>query len=322
MKGVNCFLRVWTCLVAAVFASVSAGAVQTETVALSVGGTERSFVCCTPDGLEAGRPLMIALHGLTWDADYMRTHFRAETVADTARFCVVYPDGIGNSWDISGTTDTEFICSIIDWAAEHRSIDRSRVYLTGFSMGGMLTYHSMNLIADRIAAFAAMSGYPLINRSYESSRPVPLLHIHGTSDPIVWYSSVPTVIENWVARNGCDSEPVLTSPYKAQNITRYRYLNGTDGVEVELLKMSGVAHKLVNDSIFSAEEVWNFCSRFSLPSEQSAIEETAADEDGHTDYFDLGGRRLASPAGSRGVIIQRVRKADGSVECRKMVVGR
>jgi len=290
-----------------------------ETLTISVGGTERTFVCCTPDGLEQGRPLMIALHGMTWDADYMRTHFRAESVADTARFCVIYPDGLNEMWDISGTTDTDFISSIIEWAANQHGIDRRRVYLTGFSMGGMMTYHAMNTIADRIAAFAAMSGYPLLSPSYESSRPVPLLHIHGTSDLLVWYSGVSAVISGWVNRNQCNSQAETTIPYKAENIERYRYLDGLEGSEVVLIKMNGVAHKLVNDSIFSAEEVWNFCKRFSLPTDESAIENTPGSTQQSIDCYDLNGRKISRQSTRRGLTIERIQMPDGKISVKKFV---
>ena len=88
------------------------------------------------------------------------TQMKMEAVADSAKFLIVFPEGINLRWDISGNSDINFILALIDKMAAEYDIDRNRVYLSGFSMGGMFTYHAMNRIADKIAAFAPISGYP------------------------------------------------------------------------------------------------------------------------------------------------------------------
>ena len=125
---------------------------------LKVGGTEREYKIYVPKDLGAKRPLLISCHGMNQDAAYQMGMLDIQSVADTAKFVTVFPEGINKSWDITGNRDINFMLAIIDEMVEKYDIDRGRVYLSGFSMGGMFTYHAMNKIADRIAAFAPISG--------------------------------------------------------------------------------------------------------------------------------------------------------------------
>jgi len=124
-----------------------------------VGTSTRQMLVYAPSGIEPNCPLMISMHGMNQDINYQKNQAKWELVAKENNFVVVYPAGIGNSWDISGTRDTDFILAIIDEMSKRYDIDRERVYLSGFSMGGMFTYHAATKIADKIAAFAPVSGY-------------------------------------------------------------------------------------------------------------------------------------------------------------------
>ena len=158
---------------------------------LKVGGTEREYKIYVPKDLGAKRPLLISCHGMNQDAAYQMGMLDIQSVADTAKFVTVFPEGINKSWDISGNRDINFILAIIDEMVEKYDIDRGRVYLSGFSMGGMFTYHAMNKIADRIAAFAPISGYPMGGATASPNvRPIPIIHTHGTSDDVVTFSNV------------------------------------------------------------------------------------------------------------------------------------
>ena len=76
----------------------------------------------------------------------------AKTLADKEKFVIVLPEGINKGWDISGDRDINLIKDLIAQMKKDFDIDENRVYLSGFSMGGMLTYHAMNKIPNVIAA--------------------------------------------------------------------------------------------------------------------------------------------------------------------------
>lgn len=249
---------------------VSGSYCQETTV--QVGGRTRNMLVHAPSGIASNRPLLISMHGLNQDAEYQQNQTKWESIADTAKFVLVYPRAINLSWDISGTSDTDFILAIIDAMHEKYGIDLNRVYLSGFSMGGMLTYHAATKIADKIAAFAPVSGYLMGGPNTNSSRPIPIIHTHGTADDVVGYSGVQRCMDAWVKRNNCPSTAVVTSPYPAsnpnRNDTRSYWGPGDDNVEVVLLTLDGKGHWHSNESgrIHTSAEIWKFVSKYSLES--------------------------------------------------------
>jgi hypothetical protein len=183
---------------------------------------------------------------------------------------VVYPAGINNAWDISGMTDINFILAIIDEMYDRYGIDRNRVYLSGFSMGGMMTYYAATKIADKIAAFAPVSGYPMGGTTNtNSSRPIPIIHTHGTDDDVVPYSGVAACMNAWVARNGCPPTAQVTQPYPAGSPygdSKSYWGPGIDSVEVVLLSLNnkGHWHSIQEGGVNTSQEIWDFCKKFTL----------------------------------------------------------
>ena len=234
---------------------------------LKVGGTERAYKIYVPKDLGAKRPLLISCHGMNQDAAYQMNMLDIKSVADTAKFVTVFPEGIDKSWDISGNRDINFMLALIDAMVEKYDIDPGRVYLSGFSMGGMFTYHAMNKIADRIAAFAPISGYTMGGVTAKASvRPIPIIHTHGTADDVVTFSNVKKNLNVWIKHNGCPEEAEVTKKYRgASHITRHVWGPGNDGVEVVLMEMANKGHWISNDNgVKTGDEIWRFCSRYSI----------------------------------------------------------
>lgn len=234
---------------------------------LKVGGTEREYKIYVPKDLGAKRPLLISCHGMNQDAAYQMGMLDIKSVADTAKFVTVFPEGINKSWDITGNRDINFMLAIIDEMVEKYDIDRGRVYLSGFSMGGMFTYHAMNKIADRIAAFAPISGYPMGGATANPNvRPIPIIHTHGTSDDVVTFSNVQKNLNVWIKHNGCPETAEVTKRYRnAAHITRHVWGPGNDDVEVVLMEMANKGHWISNDNgVKTGDEIWRFCSRYSI----------------------------------------------------------
>ena len=118
--------------------------------------------------------------------------------ADANGYIVVYPNGIGyywNSWGSPGATygadDVQFLSTLIDTISADYHVNPKRVYSCGISNGGYMTYALACNIASRLAAVASVSG-TLSNYTYANcnlERKIPVLHIHGTADPIVPYAT-------------------------------------------------------------------------------------------------------------------------------------
>jgi len=236
---------------------------------MTVNGTSREMIVYAPKNLPQQAPLVIACHGMNQDAPYLQNDSHWEEVADTAKFVVVYANGIDKSWDISGDRDVNFVLAIINEMYSRYGINKNRVYLTGFSMGGMFTYHCANKIADKIAAFAPVSGYLMGGVNASASRPIPLLHTHGTGDDVVSYSNAPNHVKAWAKFDGCDATPQTIKPYPVGTSSPAKmevYKNGKNGVEVALLTLDGKGHWWSRDEsqAHTTREVWKFCKRFSL----------------------------------------------------------
>lgn len=245
---------------------------------ITVDNLNRNYIVYAPKNLGAQRPLLISCHGMNQDAGYQKDMLKIEAIADTAKFVTVFPNGIDRGWDIGGDRDLRFMQALIDEMVAKYDIDRNRVYISGFSMGGMFTYHAMNRMADTFAAFAPISGYPMGGGNYTSSRPVPIIHTHGTTDDVVNFGGVSGTMAGWVKRNGCPTKATVVKPYRAGHITKHTWGPGENGVEVVLLELANKGHWISNDIVFTGEEIWNFCKRYSLELKDPSVKFTSPDD--------------------------------------------
>lgn len=192
-------------------------------------GTERDFWLYVPakvkDGTYKNVPVVFALHG--GSEDYQPTHsgnLNFNSLASQNLFIVVYPRGkermfphfnpnAARAWLATGAEneDTRYFESIIDTLnnnVDGFTIDNDRIYMAGFSVGGMMTYATSNVLADKFAAFASISGFPMNEvHMRHTSKPVPFMHVHGTKDSFVRYDLTPTIIDNMLNRNGLSYTP-------------------------------------------------------------------------------------------------------------------
>jgi poly(hydroxyalkanoate) depolymerase family esterase len=228
----------------------------------SVSG--REIHVYAPSGLKENSPLLISCHGMDQDPNYQQSNTHWEAVADTAGFVVVYPKGgTGYStWDISGDQDTKWITQIIDQMYTDYKIDKKRVYLSGFSMGGMFTYNAMSKIADKIAAFAPTSGTNVMGAS-KAQRPVPIIHPHGTTDDVLHYSDVEGFIKNYRDQFHCPSQAEVQDnyPHQGEKATMYTWGPCDKGVYIKHMKLEGRGHMPSKNEV---SDIWNFVKQWNV----------------------------------------------------------
>ena len=164
---------------------------------LTVAGRERTYRLYVPRALPSGAvPLFIGLHGGTgWGDQFARTN-HIEGLAESNGFIVVHPDGVkvaggpGGVWnggDCCGIAarenvdDVGFINALIDQLEARYSIDPHRVYAFGHSNGAIMSYRLACQLADRIVGIGLYAG-TLGVAGCNPSRPVSILHVHGTAD--------------------------------------------------------------------------------------------------------------------------------------------
>lgn len=160
-----------------------------------VGGHVRSYELFVPVD-KPGMALVVALHGGLGTGKKMEIETKLDAIAAREQFVVVYPDGIGNHWvdgrpgiGEAGVDDVAFIRALVDDIASRYSIDRKRVFATGISNGGMMSYRLACDAADMFAAIAPVAGNVdvAIAPACHPKQPVSVLAINGDADPIVPY---------------------------------------------------------------------------------------------------------------------------------------
>lgn len=248
---------------------------RTVDLAYPVAGKDRQTILYVPAGLGAKPPLVYVIHGFNMSGMQQMQLTRMNAVADTGKFIVAYPNALRNgsnqqAWDMTGPDDYAYLLSLIDTAAGRYGIDRDRVYVSGFSMGGFLSFNLGCRYADRIAAIAPVSG--LLNQECALKRPLPTLFTYGTNEGFDVKGFVRSG-EEWARLNGCGPTPAITRPYPPANpnsvVTRLAYPDCDGGSEVIIDTVKGGTHEWPMDTrtkVNNSVEVWDFFKRFSLRS--------------------------------------------------------
>ncbi len=163
--------------------------VTVEEHEIEVDGQTRRYLLTAPED-EESTPLVVDVHGLMEGADVHSQQSGLGEFGIENGFATVFPHGTGEplSWGVEvGSPDVAYIDAVVDEVLASRCIDESRVYVTGLSMGAMMTSLLACERADRYAAFAPVNGLRL-PEGCAPSRPVPLLAFHGTADPILLFN--------------------------------------------------------------------------------------------------------------------------------------
>ena len=193
------------------------------------GGVKRSYVLHVPKGYDGSKkyPLMLSFHGNGGSGVGQETKSGFSTVADAHSFLVAYPDSDpnykeGGQWKLLGANnDIDFSKALIAAVESRYSIDASRIYVSGFSMGGGITQALACSYPSKLAGFAVVSENLKDNFASrcDPSVPISAVFFHGTADTvspyagganglngtITWSSQKTT--EFWVDKNGCSTPP-------------------------------------------------------------------------------------------------------------------
>ena len=169
-------------------------------------------------------PLILSLHGFTSNGRGQAGFFPLADLAEKYGFLYCFPSGLDRSWNATNACcdwtnkndDSAYLRNLILWAQKEYSIDKKRVYLTGLSNGGFMSYRMAQDHADLVTAIAPFAGVGFKKWPKQPSGPVSVLHIHGTKDSTIkwkggWiinrsYPSAEENFENWRKFNKCEKE--------------------------------------------------------------------------------------------------------------------
>ena len=184
------------------------------------GGVSRRYLLSSP-ATEAGDdplPLVLDFHGLAEGADVHAGMTQLGPLGVEESFVTVFPHGTGqpvhwNTGTDPANPDLVYVAALLDTVEAARCIDTSRVYATGLSNGAMMTSAVACAMADRVAAVAPIAGLTR-PEPCEPSRPVPVLTVHGTADPILLFNGgIGTgVLTAALSGGGAEAAPTTTLP--------------------------------------------------------------------------------------------------------------
>ncbi|WP_431235229.1 extracellular catalytic domain type 1 short-chain-length polyhydroxyalkanoate depolymerase [Mycolicibacterium psychrotolerans] len=235
---------------------------------IQVGGIDRDYRLYIPEGLPKSAPLVVMLHGWTGSAEQAQREYGWDEQADSAKFVVAYPDGVGGSWNADGccgqaskddVDDVGFITAAVRNITEKLDIDPARIYLAGISNGGIMAYK----LACNTSLFAAIGPDAATQlAACPAPRPTSVLHIHGTEDRLVRYDgqpgtalpiatmTPPDVSAFW--RNVDHCEPPATT---VDGDLTTSAASCPSGRGVELITVAGGEHDWPS---FATERMWDF----------------------------------------------------------------
>lgn len=281
---------------------------QTINASITHGGLQRDYILYVPASYSAATsvPLVFNFHGYTSNANQQMWYGDFRPIADTEGFIIVHPEGtLDNSgtshwnvgWGGSTVDDIGFTESLIDNLSASYNIDNNRIYSTGMSNGGFMSYQLACELSDRIAAIASITGSMSANwfNSCIPNHQMPIMEIHGTADGSVPYATIPSIMDFWTNFNNCNNTPIITNvPDINTNdgctAEHQIWENGTNGATVEHYKIIDGEHSwpgalfsngTTNQDINAAEKIWEFFNKYDINgviSTRTSLEENIKDK--------------------------------------------
>ncbi len=222
------------------------------------GGTTRTFEVHVPASYDPTKltPVVLNFHGFTSNGAQQNLLSGMDAKSEKEGFIAVHPEGIGSSWNAgaccgqaasSGIDDVGFVGDMLDSLEQTLCVDKHRVFATGMSNGGFLSHRLGCELSTRIAAVAPVAGVLGIT-TCKPARPVPVMHFHGTLDPLVPYDgdallgfiSVPDTFTGWATREACTGSPVQT--YAKGDVACQTYQTCNASSDVTLCTVTGGGH--------------------------------------------------------------------------------
>lgn len=246
---------------------------ETTKGALESGGATRAYLQFVPEAPSPGPlPLVIALHGRFGTGEGMARLTGFSKLAEREDFIVLYPDGLEGEWNYAqgipgyptdGPDDIAFLDALVEHVSAEVEVDRSRVYVAGFSNGGFMAERLACSAPERYAAFVSVAaGFGGMEAVCTGGEPVRLLLIHGTFDRNIPFNglvrevagrsvrvlySVPDTLAFWAERGGCDPDlkaerlpGVCRAPETEVHV--FTFVECAKGAALKLYAVGGCGH--------------------------------------------------------------------------------
>jgi polyhydroxybutyrate depolymerase len=229
----------------------------------------RAIVVNAPPAGNELRPAVVILHGGMGNAEEMRARCGFDAVAAANGFIAAYAEGTDfgggrRAWNtgsllrrqVRDADDVAYLDALIDALVRDHGADPARIFMTGGSNGGMMTYVYAVARPERLAAAAPIVA-SMFSFDTVPSVPLPILIINGAKDdevplaggmsrnPLVRsaqaapFKPVRAVVDFWVKANRSVPDGATTT---AGTVTTESHAAGPDGAVTEFMLDSAGGH--------------------------------------------------------------------------------
>jgi polyhydroxybutyrate depolymerase len=237
-------------------------------VTIDSGGLRRTAVLVERERLKLGRrPVIVVLHGGSGSGARVRRNLGLEEAIRSRNVTLVYADAINGHWGETRETaqrDIDFLRTLMDRLIANGTADRRKIFLVGSSTGGMLAlriacerageaYAGVAILIANLPADAAESCQP--------PKPIPLMLINGTANPIIPYAGGPAKLSDakvdvvstdatlapFAKADGCgDGRTTFALPDRDPKDGTRSYMDRLNGCKapVELIRVEGGGHTI------------------------------------------------------------------------------
>jgi polyhydroxybutyrate depolymerase len=227
-----------------------------------------------------------------------------DALVERERFVAVYPNAVNGNWNDGRIwagarrlpDDVAFLRALAGTLTRNGTIDPRRLYVTGPSNGGMMTFRLICEAADLFAGAAPIiANLPAdLAGSCKPARPIPVLVMNGTADPLVPYRGGAVGFLGQRGRvlatdesvaflrnvNGCAGDPFRRElpqldRSEGSRVAMETWVNCSSGAPVALYRIEGGGHRVPRrngpnrpliDRLFgnenhdfdAAEAIWSF----------------------------------------------------------------
>jgi polyhydroxybutyrate depolymerase len=304
-----------------------AGTLHKDATLVSEGAV-RYWDYYVPDGLPPKAPVVVVLHGGGQNKDLLLDPTRVSPakewlqIADEHKILIIIPNGVNVStglgtgtsltWHdarsdnttVSTKDDILFFNLLLDWVEANFDVSTQRIYFTGSSNGGLMSYRVAQEMSHRVAAVAPfIANKPALDEAGNPEFPISVFICNGQGETLYmpWAGgtvsgnvnagtviSAPATRDYWVNFNACSTTPQNTlypdlDPAEGSTARRLLHTGGTDQTEVQLIVVFSGGHVIPsiehqynpanltaqglgiqNHDIEGFREAWTFLSRQTL----------------------------------------------------------
>jgi polyhydroxybutyrate depolymerase len=244
-----------------------------------IGGDRRNYLVHVPKTYQRNIPvpLLMVLHGGGGSSTFASRVHGWQALSQREECLVVFPEAMPEDperpatfrenpriWNDGGTQtavakrnvdDVGYLNLVLDDVLGNFAVDTRRIFATGFSNGGSMTFRVGVELSDRLAAIAPVAGHLCI-RDPRPARPLSMLYIIGTKDPLnpvnggfaetPWGARRPRppVMESileWIRVIKASSQPAHIQMH--DGVTRVLYGPGETGCEIQYYTIEGQGHE-------------------------------------------------------------------------------